>query len=39
MSLGTTWDYQIMESEGYKSSGSSNITVSELDKEKSVTVD
>lgn len=29
MNLGTTWDYQIMESEGYHSSGSSNITVSE----------
>lgn len=29
MNLGTTWDYQIMESEGYKSSGSSNITVKE----------
>lgn len=25
--LGTTWDYQIMESEGYGSSGNSNITV------------
>jgi hypothetical protein len=29
MTLGTTWDYQIMESEGYHSTGSSNITVSE----------
>jgi hypothetical protein len=29
MNMGTTWDYQIMESEGYNSSGSSNITVSE----------
>ena len=29
MNLGTTWDYQIMESEGYGSTGSSNITVSE----------
>lgn len=29
MKLGTTWDYQIMESEGYNSSGSSNITVKE----------
>ena len=29
MAMGTTWDYQIMESEGYHSSGSSNITVSE----------
>jgi hypothetical protein len=32
MNLGTTWDYQIVESEGYKSTGSSNITVSELDR-------
>lgn len=29
MRMGTTWDYQIMESEGYTSSGSSNITVRE----------
>ncbi len=29
MNMGSTWDYQIMESEGYHSSGSSNITVSE----------
>jgi len=29
MKLGTTWDYQIMESEGYNSSGSSNITIKE----------
>lgn len=29
MKMGTTWDYQIMESEGYNSSGNSNITVSE----------
>ena len=27
LQLGTTWDYQIMESEGYGSTGSSNITV------------
>jgi len=27
MSMGTTWDYQIMETEGYQSSGSSNITI------------
>jgi len=27
LKLGSTWDYQIMESEGYGSSGSSNITV------------
>lgn len=29
MNLGTTWDYQIIVTEGYHSSGSSNITVSE----------
>ena len=29
LNLGTTWDYQILESEGYHSTGSSNITVSE----------
>ena len=29
MNMGSTWDYQIMETEGYMSSGSSNITVSE----------
>jgi hypothetical protein len=29
MNMGTTWDYQIMETEGYHSNGSSNITVSE----------
>jgi hypothetical protein len=27
LQLGTTWDYQIMESEGYNSSGNSNITI------------
>lgn len=31
MQMGTTWDYQIMESEGYTSSGNSNITVWECD--------
>jgi oligosaccharide reducing-end xylanase len=29
MHLGKTWDYQIMETEGYKSTGYSDITVSE----------
>jgi hypothetical protein len=29
MNMGTTWDYQILESEGYHSSGSSNVTISE----------
>jgi endo-1,4-beta-xylanase len=29
MNMGSTWNYLIMETEGYKSSGSSNITVSE----------
>ena len=29
MNMGTTWDYQILETEGYQSSGSSNVTVSE----------
>ena len=29
LSMGTTWDYMIMETEGYQSSGNSNITVSE----------
>jgi len=28
MNMGSTWDYQIMETEGYQSSGSANITVS-----------
>lgn len=29
MNMGSTWDYQIMVTEGYQSSGSANITVSE----------
>lgn len=29
MNMGSTWDYQIMETEGVQSSGSSNITVTE----------
>jgi len=41
MELGTTWDYQIMETEGYHSNGSSNITVSEgtLSSETSMSMD
>lgn len=41
MELGTIWDYQIMESEGYHSNGSSNITVSEgtLSSETSMSMD
>jgi hypothetical protein len=29
MPMGSTWDYQILETEGYMSSGNSNVTVSE----------
>lgn len=29
LNMGSTWDYMIMETEGYQSSGGSNITVSE----------
>jgi hypothetical protein len=41
MDLGTTWDYQIMETEGYHSSGSSNITMSEgtVSSETSMSID
>ena len=28
MPMGSTWDYQILETEGYQSSGSSNVTIS-----------
>lgn len=31
MNLGTTWEFQIMMTEGYQSSGNSNITVRECD--------
>lgn len=31
MYLGKVWDYQIMETEGYKSSGYSDIEIKELD--------
>ena len=34
MNLGKIWDYQIMESEGYKSSGYADITVSECVTQK-----
>lgn len=34
MNMGTSWDYQIMESEGFNSSGSSNITVSDCTPNK-----
>lgn len=37
MKMGTTWDYQIMESEGYQSTGSSNITVSDCSSSASST--
>ena len=37
MKMGTTWDYQIMESEGYQSTGSSNITVSDCSASASTT--
>ena len=38
MNLGTTWDYQILETEGYGSSGSSNTTISECVSGPSVSI-
>lgn len=35
MNLGTSWDYQIMGTEGFQSSGNSNITISEGNYENS----